>query len=110
MRKGGILVLACAASLSSAAVAQEVIAVTGGNGTDFSARVQVSDLNLQEAKGKVALRSRVRDAVEMVCATDAACNYTTEKSSARLVANAIASANGQLAMATPAHLTIRAAR
>ena len=110
MRKVGIIALACAASLSSAAMAQEVIAVSGGNGTDLSARVSVADLNLQEAKGKVALRSRVKEAVAIVCAADAACNYTTERTSARLVADAIASANGQLALAAPTHLTIRAAR
>ena len=110
MRKYGFLALACAAGLSSAAMAQDSIAVTGGNGTDYRASVLVSDLNLQEAKGKVALRSRVKEAVKLVCAADAECNYTTERSSARLVANAIASANGQLAMATPTQLVIRAAR
>lgn len=110
MLKSAILALACAAGLSSAAMAEENIAVTGGDGVNYNARVAISDLNLQEAKGKVALRNRIKQAVERVCAADAECNYTTERKGAQLAANAIASANGQLASATPTHLMLSAAR
>lgn len=110
MYKSGIIAFACLAGISTAAMAQEVIAVTGGDGLHYEAQVGISDLNLMRAKGKAALRARVKQAVQLVCAEDAACNYTTERTSARAVANAIASANGQLAMATPAHLIVSGAR
>jgi UrcA family protein len=110
MYKSVMIALAGMAGVSGAAMAQETIAVTGGDGFRYDAQVAVSDLNLMQAKGKVALRARVKQAVQLVCAEDAECNYTTERASARDVANAIASANGQLAMATPTHLTVSGAR
>lgn len=110
MTKYALIALACAAGLSTAAVADSDIAVSGNDGYTRSATVRIADLNLTQASGKAALRTRLKKAVDAVCATDAACNYTAERDTARLASNAIASANGQLAMATPTHLTVSGAR
>jgi UrcA family protein len=109
MTKYALLALACAAGLSSAAFAEDNdIAVSGADGITRTAEVNIADLDLTKANGKVALHARMKKAVNAVCAEDAACNYTTERQAARLASNAIASANGQLAMATPTHLTVGA--
>lgn len=108
MTKYALIALACAAGLSSAAFADSDISVSGGDGLTRTASVNIADLNLTKANGKVALRARMKKAVNAVCAEDAECNYTTERQAARLASDAIASANGQLAMATPTHLTVGA--
>ena len=107
MTRYALLALACAAGLSSAAYADD-IAVSGADGLSRTASVNVADLDLRKANGKVALHARMKKAVRAVCADDAACNYTTERQAARLASDAIASANGRLAMATPSHLTVGA--
>lgn len=106
MFKHALLALACTAGLSTAALADSDIAVSGPDGLTRTATVNIADLNLTEARGKVALHARLKKAVRAVCAADAACNYTAERQSARLASDAIASASGRLAMATPASLTI----
>lgn len=108
MTKYALLALACAAGLSSAAFAENDIAVSGSDGFSRTASVNVADLDLRKANGKIALHARMKKAVRAVCADDAACNYTTERQVAQLSADAIASANGQLAMAAPTHLTVGA--
>jgi len=108
MTRYALLALACAASLSSAAFAQDDIAVSGPDGLSRTASVTIADLDLTRANGKVALHSRMKKAVRAVCGDDAACNYTTERQAAAMSSDAIASANGQLAMATPTHLTVGA--
>lgn len=108
MTRYALLALACAAGLSSSAFAESDIAVSGADGFTRTASVSLADLDLTKANGKVALHARMKNAVRAVCADDAACNYTTERQAARLSADAIASASGQLAMAAPTHLTVGA--
>lgn len=108
MTKYALLALACAAGLSSAAFADSDIAVSGADGLTRTASVNLADLDLTKANGKVALHARMKKAVRAVCADDAACGYTTERQAAQLSSAAIASASGQLAMAAPTHLTIGA--
>lgn len=109
MIKHALVALACVAGLSTAALADDDIAVSANDGITRTATVNVADLNLARSSGKVALRARLKKAVDAVCADDAACNYTTEREAARVASNAIASANGQLAMA-PSSLTVSGAR
>jgi UrcA family protein len=108
MFKHALIALVCAAGMSTAAMADSDIAVSGPDGLSRTATVNIADLNLTEARGKVALRQRMKAAVEAVCASDAACNYTAERQAARLTSNAIAAANGQLAMATPTSVSVGA--
>jgi UrcA family protein len=108
MTKFALIALACSASLSTAAFAADDIAVLA-SGDTHSAKVNIADLNLTEARGKVLLRARMKQAVQAICAADAACNYTAERDSARLASNAIAAASGTMASAAPTHLTISSA-
>lgn len=109
MIKHALVALGCVAGLSTAALADADISVSAADGLTRSATVSIADLNLAQPQGKVALRSRLKKAVDAVCADDAACNYSAEREAARLASNAIASANGQLAMA-PSSLTVSGAR
>jgi UrcA family protein len=109
MFKHALIALACTAGLSTAALADDDIAVSGPDGLSRTATINIADLNLTQARGKVALRARLKKAVDAVCADDAACNYTTERQAARIASDAIASANGRLALA-PASLTVGAVR
>jgi UrcA family protein len=108
MTKYALLALTCAAGLSSAAFADSDISVSGADGFTRTASVNIADLDLTKANGKVALHMRMKKAVRAVCAEDAECNYTTERQASQLALDAIASASGQLAMATPTHLTVGA--
>ena len=110
MTKYALIALACVAGLSTAAFAQDDsdIAVSGADGFTRTASVNIADLDLTRAHGKAALRTRMKRAVVAVCAEDAACNYTTERQAAAVASNAIASANSQMAMAAPTHLSVGA--
>ena len=109
MIKHALVALACAAGLSTAALADTDISVSANDGFTRSATVGIADLNLAQPQGKVVLRARLKKAVDAVCAEDAACNYSAEREAARLASNAIASANGQMAMG-PKSLTVSGAR
>lgn len=108
MTKYALIALACAAGLSTAAIAAEDdIAVSATDHFSYSASVNIADLNLTQARGKAVLHTRMKRAVRAVCADDAVCNYTTERESARLASNAIAAANSKMASAAPTRLLLR---
>ncbi|WP_340317835.1 UrcA family protein [Rhizorhabdus argentea] len=111
MIKYALIALACSAGLSTAALAApEDIAVAATDALTRTATVNIADLDLNQARGKVVLHSRLKQAVRAVCETDAACNYQAERETARLASNAIAAASGEMASAMPTRLMVRGAR
>ena len=106
MIKYALIALACATGLSSAAMADDDIAVSASDGLTWTASVNLADLNLTERRDRVALRIRLKQAVRAVCDTDAACTYTAERNAARQASNVIASANGWVSAAAPARIMV----
>lgn len=109
MFKYALIALACTASLSSAAIADDDIAVSARDGLTWTAKVNIADLNLKQNRDKAQLLQRMRKAVHAVCEFDAVCNYRTEIQAFRLASQAIASANGRMASAAPTHVTLSGA-
>jgi len=105
MKNYALLALAVTAGLSTAAFAQsDNINVNAVSGTTRTATVNIADLNLRESAGRLALHSRLKQAVNAVCgeatttrSLDTACAATAQRDASRQVYAVLADKSGRLA-------------
>ena len=105
MKNYALLALAVTAGLSTAALAQDDnINVNADNGATRTATVNIADLDLHQPAGRLAVHSRVKQAINAVCgeetttrSLDSACAATAQRDASRQIYAVFADKSGRLA-------------